>query len=214
MHQNPGRGTSDKRCPMRPVLHTRRVWLIGWPLEKLVESLSIARLSRSQVSVMAADLDAQAADFGTRPLDAGPYTFAAADALVPKGRRGRPRGERACPARGRGQRRRAPADPGPAGHLRRGRHRVTGLLPGPDRPRPDRRALVTSDAHRGLVEAVGATLPGATWQRCRTPYAANLTPTTPKASWPWVKTLLHSVYDQPGAASAPAQYDRLAGAVT
>ena len=32
MHQNPGRGTSDKRCPTRPVLHTRRVWLIGWPL--------------------------------------------------------------------------------------------------------------------------------------------------------------------------------------
>ena len=25
--------------------------------------------------------------------------------------------------------------------------------------------LVTSDAHRGLVEAIGAALPGATWQR-------------------------------------------------
>ena len=30
-------------------------------------------------------------------------------------------------------------------------------------------ALVTSDAHRGLVEAIGATLPGASWQRCRIP---------------------------------------------
>jgi putative transposase len=39
-------------------------------------------------------------------------------------------------------------------------------------------------------------------------------PVTPKASWPWVKTLLHSVYDQPDAASVHAQYDRLAGAVT
>jgi putative transposase len=28
--------------------------------------------------------------------------------------------------------------------------------------------LVTSDAHAGLVEAIGATLPGASWQRCRT----------------------------------------------
>ncbi len=36
---------------------------------------------------------------------------------------------------------------------------------------------------------------------------------TPKASWPWVKTLLHSVYDQPDAASVHAQYDRLADAV-
>ena len=35
-------------------------------------------------------------------------------------------------------------------------------------------ALVTSDAHRGLVEAIGAALPGASWQRCRTHYAANL----------------------------------------
>ena len=37
---------------------------------------------------------------------------------------------------------------------------------------------------------------------------------TPKASWPWVKTLLHSVYDQPDAASVHAQYDRLTGAIT
>ncbi len=34
--------------------------------------------------------------------------------------------------------------------------------------------LVTSDAHLGLVEAIAANLPGATWQRCRTHYAANL----------------------------------------
>ncbi|MGH9262951.1 MAG: IS256 family transposase, partial [Acidimicrobiales bacterium] len=73
--------------------------------------------------------------------------------------------------------------------------------------------LVTSDAHRGLVEAIGATLPGAAWQRCRTHYAANLMSVTPKASWPWVKTMLHSVYDQPDAASVQAQYDRLVDAV-
>jgi len=52
--------------------------------------------------------------------------------------------------------------------------------------------LVTSDAHAGLVAATGATLPGAGWRRCRTHYAANLMAATPKASWPWVKTLLHS----------------------
>jgi len=40
--------------------------------------------------------------------------------------------------------------------------------------------LVTSDAHRGLVAAIGATLPGAAWQRCRTHYAANLISATPK----------------------------------
>ena len=65
-------------------------------------------------------------------------------------------------------------------------------------------ALVTSDAHTGLVEAIGATLPGAAWQRCRTHYAANLIGVTPKSSWGWVKALLHSVYDQPDATSVHA----------
>jgi putative transposase len=57
-------------------------------MEKLVESLGITRLSRSQVSEMARDLDGQVEAFRTRPLDAGPYTFAAADALVLKVREG------------------------------------------------------------------------------------------------------------------------------
>ena len=53
-------------------------------MEKLVETLGITRLSKSQVSVMANDLDEQVEAFRTRPLDAGPYTFLAADALVLK----------------------------------------------------------------------------------------------------------------------------------
>ena len=74
--------------------------------------------------------------------------------------------------------------------------------------------LVTSDAHRGLVEAIGATLPGAAWQRCRTHYAANLMAACPKASWPWVRALLHSVYDQPDASSVHAQFDRVLDALS
>ena len=31
--------------------------------------------------------------------------------------------------------------------------------------------LVSSDAHAGLIEAIAANLPGASWQRCRTHYA-------------------------------------------
>lgn len=69
--------------------------------------------------------------------------------------------------------------------------------------------LVTSDAHHGLVEAIAANLPGAAWQRCRTHYAANLMSVTPKAMWPAVKAMLHSVYDQPDAAAVNAQFDRL-----
>lgn len=57
-------------------------------MERLVDALGITRLSKSQVSVMAAELDATVAEFRGRPLDAGPYTFVAADALVLKVREG------------------------------------------------------------------------------------------------------------------------------
>jgi transposase-like protein len=57
-------------------------------MEKLVDALGITRLSKSQVSVMAAELDAQVAEFCGRPLDQDPYMFVAADALVLKVREG------------------------------------------------------------------------------------------------------------------------------
>jgi putative transposase len=73
--------------------------------------------------------------------------------------------------------------------------------------------LVTSDAHAGLVEAIAANLPGASWQRCRTHYAANLMSVCPKSAWPAVKTMLHSVYDQPDAEAVHAQFDKLLDSV-
>ena len=53
-------------------------------MDRLVKTLGITGLSKSQVSEMAKDLDAQVTAFRTRPLDAGPYTFLAADALTMK----------------------------------------------------------------------------------------------------------------------------------
>jgi putative transposase len=37
---------------------------------------------------------------------------------------------------------------------------------------------------------------------------------TPKASWPWVRTLLHSVLDPPDAESVVDQYDRVLDALS
>src|SRR3954449_13504623 len=182
-------------------------------MEKLVETLGITRLSKSQVSRMAADLDGQVEAFRTRPLDQGPYTFVAADALTMKVREGgRVVLVHALVATGvnaDGHReilglQVTSAEDG-AGWLTFFRDLVARGLTGV--------RLVTSDAHAGLVAAIGATLPGATWQRCRTHYAANLMAACPKGSWPWVKTLLHSVYDQPDAASVHAQFDRLVDTV-
>jgi putative transposase len=73
--------------------------------------------------------------------------------------------------------------------------------------------LVTSDSHAGLVEAIGATLPGASWQRCRTHYARNLATKVPKNAQPWVLTLLRTVFDQPDADQVAAQFARVVDAL-
>ncbi len=167
-------------------------------MDKLVKTLGIDSLSKSQVSRMAAELDEHVEQFRHRPLGvAGPFTFVAADALTMKVREG---GRvinavvlLATGVNGDGHRevlgmRVATSETGPAWNeffadlVARG---LTGVR------------LVTSDAHQGLVEAIAANLPGASWQRCRTHYAANLMSVTPKSMWPAVKAMLHSVTTSP-----------------
>ena len=152
-------------------------------MEKLIEQLGITRLSKSQVSVMAKDLDVQVEAFRTRPLDAGRYTFVAADALTMKVREGGRVVNVAClvatGVNADGHREILGVEvcsaESEAGWLQFFRGLTARGLSGV--------SLVTSDAHPGLVAAVGATLPGASWQRCRTDYAANLMTVTPKSSW-------------------------------
>ena len=179
-------------------------------MDKLVKTLGIHALSKSQVSRMAAALDEQVADFRHRSLaEAGPFTFLAADALTMKVREGGrvvnvvvliATGVNADGRREVLGLQTATAETGPAWNtfladlVARG---LTGVR------------LVTSDAHAGLKDAIAANLPGTAWQRCRTHYAANLMGVTPKSMWPAVKAMLHSVYDQPDAPAVHAQFDRL-----
>jgi transposase-like protein len=185
---------------------TRRV-------EKLVEQLGVAQLSKSQVSEMAQHLDAQVEAFRNRPLDAGPYTFVWCDALAIKVREGgRTVNVHALIAVGvnsDGQREVlglevAASEDGAAwlGFLRgltaRG---LTGVK------------LVVSDAHRGLVDAIAATLPGAAWQRCRTHYLRNLLTKVPRSAHPWVATMVRTIFDQPDAAAVRDQFARVIDAI-
>jgi transposase-like protein len=179
-------------------------------MDKLVKTLGINSLSKSQVSRMAAELDQIVDEFRHRPLsDAGPFTFVAADALTMKVREGgRVVSSVVLVATG------VNAD---------GRREVLGLRVATSETGPAWNTffadlvarglggvrLVTSDAHAGLTDAIAANLPGAVWQRCRTHYAANLMSVTPKSMWPAVKAMLHSVYDQPDAPAVHAQFDRL-----
>jgi putative transposase len=179
-------------------------------MDKLVKTLGIDSLSKSQVSRMAADLDQAVAEFRHRPLDAaGPFTFVAADALTMKVREG-----------GRVINAVVLLATGVNGD---GHREVLGLRVATSETKTawneffaDLVArglggvrLVTSDAHTGLVEAIAANLPGTAWQRCRTHYTANLMGICPKSMWPAVKAMLHSVYDQPDATAVHAQFDRL-----
>jgi transposase-like protein len=185
---------------------TRRV-------EKLAESLGVTKLSKSQVSLMARELDEMVADFRNRPLDAGPYTFVWIDALTQKVREGgRTVTVHALIATGvnsDGQREIlgldvASSEDG-AGWLAFLRGLVARGLSGV--------MLVVSDCHAGLRDAIAATLPGAAWQRCRTHYHRNLLSRVPKSAQPWVATLVRTVFEQPDRDAVFAQHRQVVAAL-
>jgi len=185
---------------------TRRV-------EKLAAALGVTGLSKSQVSLMAAELDEMAEGFRSRPLDAGPYTFAWIDALTQKVREGgRTVNVHAliATAVSAGGRREilgldvASSEDG-AGWLAFLRGLVARGLSGVQ--------LVTSDCHQGLRDAIASVLPGAAWQRCRTHYHRNLLTRVPKSAQPWVSTLVRTIFEQPDAASVRAQHAQVVTAL-
>jgi putative transposase len=185
---------------------TRRV-------EKLAASLGVTGLSKSQVSVMAAELDQMVESFRARPLDAGPYTFLWIDALTQKVREGgrtvNVHALIATAVNADGRREIlgidvASSEDG-AGWLAFLRGLVARGLCGAQ--------LVTSDCHQGLRDAIAAVLPGATWQRCRTHYHRNLLTRVPKSAQPWVSTLVRTIFEQPDAASVRTQHAQVVTAL-
>ncbi|MFC4121397.1 IS256 family transposase, partial [Nonomuraea zeae] len=185
---------------------TRRV-------ERLAEQLGVTRLSKSQVSVMARELDQMVSEFRDRPLDAGPYTFVWIDALTQKVREGgRTVNVHALVATGvnaDGHREILGIDvvssEDGAGWLAFLRGLVARGLSGV--------SLVISDCHAGLRDAIASTLPGTSWQRCRAHYARNLATCVPKSAQPWVSTMLRTVFEQPDAASVRAQHRQVVQAL-
>ena len=178
---------------------TRRV-------EQLVQAMGVTGISKSQVSELAKTLDTMVEEFRCRPLDAGPYRYLWLDALVIKCREG---GRVvnvavvvATAVNTEGYREILGTDvitheDGP-GWLAFLRGLVSRGLSGVE--------LITSDAHRGLKDALAATFPGASWQRCRTHFMANLLTRVPKAASSFVATLVRSIFAQPDAESVWAQH--------
>jgi putative transposase len=181
---------------------TRRV-------EKLVQQLGVERMSKSQVSRLAKSLDQIVEDFRTRPLDGAPYAYVTLDALVVKCREGG-RTVNACVVHAVGVNRDGfreslgldvvTSEDG-AAWLAYVRGLVARGLAGVK--------LVSSDAHPGLVDAIAATLPGASWQRCRTHFMRNLLTRVPKSAQSFVATMVRTIFAQPDAATVHEQHRRI-----
>jgi putative transposase len=70
--------------------------------------------------------------------------------------------------------------------------------------------LVISDAHRGLVNAIGAVLQGAAWQRCRVHFMRNALAKVSKGHAEMVAATIRTIFAQPGPTQVRAQVDLVA----
>jgi putative transposase len=179
---------------------TRRV-------EDLVQSLGIEKLSKSQVSVLARELDGVVKSFRERPLT-GTFKYLWLDALMLKCREGGRIVNVACLVG--------------VGVNDDGRREILGLdvvtaedgagwlafLRGLRARGLKGVELVVSDAHPGLKDAISSVLRGAAWQRCRTHFIRNLLTRVPKAAHGIVATYVRTIFAQPDAESVRAQHAR------
>ncbi len=188
-------------CYVRGV-STRRV-------DGLIKTLGIDGISKSQVSALAKSLDEAVATFRSRPLDGAPYTYVWLDALAMRVREGgriaQPSAVIATAVAADGHREILGLDlftsEDGAGWTQFLRGLVARGLSGV--------RLVISDDHAGLVAAIAAVLPGASWQRCRTHFVWNLLTRVPKAAQPFVATLVRSIFAQPAREEVEAQHARV-----
>lgn len=183
---------------------TRRV-------DELVQSLGLVGMSKSQVSLLCGELDAEVERFRTRPVSAARYPYVWLDATYVKARaNGRVAGQAVVIAIGlnaeSGQREVLGLDVGPSedgafwlGFLR---SLVARGLAGVQ--------LVVSDAHEGLKTAIGSVLHGASWQRCRVHFVRNALALVPKSAQQLVAATIRTVFAQPEPDMARQQWRHVA----
>lgn len=176
-------------------------------VQRIAEKMGIGRLGRDRVSAIAASLDAEIADLADGPLDARAIPYIWLDATYVKCRReGRVASTAVVTA---------------IGCDESGWRRVLGVSVvdtesyeswlGFLRGLRDRGAtgteLVVSDAHKGLVRAIGEVFQGAAWQRC----AVHLMRDCMREAGSWqlrrrVGRIVSSVFRARDAATAVAMY--------
>ena len=186
---------------------TRRV-------DDLVIAMGGTGISKSEVSRICAQLDTDVALWRTRSLDhlAFPYVFL--DATYCKVRlAGRVVSQAVVIATG------VSAD---------GRREVLGCATGDSETETfwtdflrdlrdrglDGVQLVISDAHRGLVTAIGTVFQGSSWQRCRVHFMRNVLAKVSKGHDEMVAATIRTIFAQPGQKQVRAHVDLVADMLT
>jgi putative transposase len=209
----PGLLEPRKRAERALVATIREAYVQGVStrrVDDLVKALGLDGISKSQVSRLCEELDAEVERFRTRKLE-GAYPYIWVDATFLKVRQEHRVVNMAVVIAvglnaATGQREVLGVDIGPSedgafwlGFLR---GLVARGLAGVQ--------LVTSDSHQGLKGAIAAVLQGASWQRCRTHFMRNALCLVPKGTQQMVAATIRTVFVQPDAASAGEQWRRVA----
>ena len=180
-------------------------------VDDLVKALGAdTGISKSEVSRICADLDAEVGAFRDRSLVENAYPYVFLDATYCKARVNRRVVSQAIVVA--------------VGVSADGRREVLGMDVGDSEDGAFWTAflrslrarglngvqLVISDAHTGLKAAIDAVLIGSSWQRCRVHFMRNVLAVVPKGSSEMVAAAIRTVFAQPDAARVSEQFDTIA----
>jgi putative transposase len=175
-------------------------------VDDLVKALGCdSGISKSTVSRICAQIDADVAVLRTRPLDHQPFVYVWLDATYLHVRENRRVVSKAVVIatglRADGHREVLGLDVGDSENETFWREFLTGLN---DRGLAGVR-LVVSDAHAGLVKAIGRCFQGASWQRCRVHAMRNLLSAARHQHRAMIAALIRTIFAQPDHDTASDQ---------
>ena len=177
-------------------------------VEQITEELCGKKFSKSTVSALCKNLDPMVEAFRTRPLHCH-YPFLMVDAIYVKVRengRIQSRGLLIAIAVNEEGHREIIGFQLANSESERSWGELFSSLKDPGLKNVD---LVTSDDHKGLVNAVRRHFQGTSWQRCQTHFSRNMLDHTPKALQPEVKEELRRLYESVDLESARKVRDQI-----
>ncbi len=177
-------------------------------IESITEELCGKKFSRSTISTLCKNLDPMVNAFRTRPLESH-YPFVMVDAIyvkVRENKRIQSRGLLIAIGINEGGHREVIGFELANSESESSWGEFFGSLK--ERGLKDVR-LVTSDDHKGLVQAVRKHFQGASWQRCQTHFSRNMLDHAPKALQPEIKEDLGRLYESVDLESARKVRDQI-----